>query len=280
MGKARANDRSELEMDEHFMGKENPIELVNEFKTQIFCAFRNMHRYPFQEEGCTLVIILKDTDDRLISLNHYFIDHGPTEFMQYKINGWSTEKSVHGLAYKLHISVTFGRDLNVILLVTFLPTILMNCLNQASNYITKNNPDSFGILIEVNITSMMVLTTLYIFISTSLPATTKIKSIDIWLLSSLVYPFCVIIVNILIHHNNSKRELYASSTQVVQNQTNSAQVLPDLRENDEHGQPQLEFRPVHREERAKSILLFLAFYGIPVIYSIFVVFYFYDGLAL
>ena len=45
---------------------------------------------------------------------------------------------------------------------------------------------------------MMVLASIYLAVSTSLPTTAEIKPVEIWLLISLVYPCCVILLNILI----------------------------------------------------------------------------------
>ena len=58
---------------------------------------------------------------------------------------------------------------------------------------------------------MMVLASIYLAVSTSLPTTAMIKPVEIWLLFSLVYPVLVIVINILIqrtkkHQNGGKVE--------------------------------------------------------------------------
>ena len=45
----------------------------------------------------------------------------------------------------------------------------------------------------------MVLAALYICVSTSLPTTANIKYIDIWLLFSLIFPFIIILINIMLY---------------------------------------------------------------------------------
>ena len=82
------------------------------------------------------------------------------------------------------------------LLVTYLPTILMNMINQASNYITGNT--RFDLVYTINITCMMVLASVYLSVSVSLPSTSDIKPVEIWLLFNLAYPFLVIFVNVLL----------------------------------------------------------------------------------
>ena len=70
----------------------------------------------------------------------------------------------------------------------------MNHVNQATNYLTSHN--KYDILFTVNITCMMVLASIYLSVSASLPNTYGIKPVEIWLLFNLAYPFLVILVNI------------------------------------------------------------------------------------
>ena len=85
-----------------------------------------------------------------------------------------------------------------IFMVTYLPTILMNIINQATNYI--RGEDRYQIILELNITSLMVLASIYLSVSNGLPGSSNIKPVEIWLLFNLAYPFLVIIVNILIQY--------------------------------------------------------------------------------
>ena len=88
-----------------------------------------------------------------------------------------------------------------ILLVTYLPTLLMNIINQATNYITGDS--KYDLIITVNITSMVVLATIYLSVFTSLPSTAEIKPVEYWLLVSLAYPFLVIITNVVLQVGHS-----------------------------------------------------------------------------
>ena len=72
----------------------------------------------------------------------------------------------------------------------------MNVINQATNYISGGT--KYDMVFTINITSMMVLASIYLSVSTSLPSTPTIKPVEIWLLFNLAFPFLVIIVNILL----------------------------------------------------------------------------------
>ena len=53
-------------------------------------------------------------------------------------------------------------------------------------------------ILTVNITIMMVLASIYLSVSTSLPSTPSIKPVELWLLFNLAYPFLIIIINVLL----------------------------------------------------------------------------------
>ena len=93
----------------------------------------------------------------------------------------------------LNVYVNLQLSLSSILLVTYLPTLLMNIINQATVYSSVGHE----LIITVNITCMMVLTSVYLSVSSSLPNTPDIKPVEKWLLYNLAYPFLVIISNII-----------------------------------------------------------------------------------
>ena len=53
----------------------------------------------------------------------------------------------------------------------------------------------FQAVITVNLTSMLVLTTMFINVSNNLPKTSYMKMIDVWLLFNLLYPFIVVLIH-------------------------------------------------------------------------------------
>ena len=73
---------------------------------------------------------------------------------------------------------------------------------EATNYFIGE--EFFGDVIAVNITCMMVLSSIYVAVSSSLPATTDIKYVEIWLLFSLIYSFLVVLINTFIHVERNK----------------------------------------------------------------------------
>ena len=94
-----------------------------------------------------------------------------------------------------------------VLTVSYVPSLLMNTINQASVFIKGEN--KYDLSLTINITIMMVLASIYLSVSNSLPETANIKPVELWLLLNLIYNFCLIItlvimqvtvINCLTHH--------------------------------------------------------------------------------
>ena len=59
---------------------------------------------------------------------------------------------------------------------------------------------------------MMVLTSVYLSVSTSLPRTSNIKPVEWWLIFNLAYPFLVILVNIILQVNIVNEKIFLATT--------------------------------------------------------------------
>ena len=64
-------------------------------------------------------------------------------------------------------------------------------------------------VITVNLTSMLVLTTMFINVSNNLPKTSYMKMVDVWLLFNLLYPFIVVLIHTYMDtlRNDEDREI-------------------------------------------------------------------------
>ena len=64
----------------------------------------------------------------------------------------------------LIVEVVLSRRLLSIVLTCYIPTILLNIISHSTNYF---RPDLFDTTVEVNLTTMLVLTTLFISVSSN-----------------------------------------------------------------------------------------------------------------
>ena len=206
----------ENELNEIYSGTENILTIETIQQAAFICSFDQIKYYPFGRQRCSFKLFIPGINNNITKLvPGQIIDDGPRSVGEYQVLQWTVqagpvfsenqkkfsfnyskiENSV-GLTYTVHLS----RKISNVILVTYLPTFLMNLINQATNYISS--PDKYELIITVNITCMMVLSSIYLAVSTSLPATAEIKPVEVWLLFSLVYPVLVIVLNILIQVNH------------------------------------------------------------------------------
>ena len=184
------NSHKNLEV---YDGAENSIVDNNYYNGAFTCPYDGIKTFPFGHLTCSFHIQFYGSDSKAtvfdLDKNVFFI--GKNTVNQYNILGVSGSISES----KEEIEVTFklSSDFQSVLLVTYLPTILMNIINQAVVYVSE-----YDIIITVNITCMMVLTSVYLSVSSSLPSTANIKPVELWLLFNLAYPFLVIITNTLL----------------------------------------------------------------------------------
>ena len=86
----------------------------------------------------------------------------------------------------IHVKLTLKRRINNALLTIYLPTFIILIIVYATNFFKDF---FFEAIISVNLTSLLVLTTLFISVAQSLPPTAYIKMIDIWLIFAQLIPF-------------------------------------------------------------------------------------------
>ena len=91
------------------------------------------------------------------------------------------------------VSMTIKLQRKVVteLVTTYFPTILLLLITFSTIFFDK---DLFGDAIAVNLTIMLVMTTIFTSKIEELPPTSDMKMIDIWLICCLVIPFLDIIL--------------------------------------------------------------------------------------
>ena len=95
----------------------------------------------------------------------------------------------------LSASIYLGRRLLSILTTVYIPSVLLNIIGHITNYF---KPFYFESAIAVNLTVMLVLTSMFISVVAGLPVTSYIKMIDIWLLFNLTIPFIDVLLTCII----------------------------------------------------------------------------------
>ena len=113
------------------------------------------------------------------------------------IENWTIQSEIdETLGKTVVVRLVLSRKFYSIFMVTYLPTILMNIVNQATNYISGD--DKYSLIYTINITCMMVLASVYLSVSASLPTTSDMKPVEVWLLFNLAFPLIVMLTNIVL----------------------------------------------------------------------------------
>ena len=186
-------------MEEFYKGSEHMIVINEKMRGKFLCNFDQIKYYPFETQVCSIIIHLAGSARQLTNLTLTLSESEKSKksIGQFLVDRWINIKEFgqEPEENRVIVSLVLSRDLKVTVLVTHLPTLLMNMINQLTNHISGEG--RYELIITVNITCMMVLASVYLAVSSSLPNTPSIKPVEIWLLVSFIYPFMVIFVNIV-----------------------------------------------------------------------------------
>ena len=190
-----------LKVSEIYDGSDHSINILMKRKIKFTCPFENIQDYPFGKQNCSLHFYITGVANGLTKFNCNIIHPTFKTVGQYNVEQWTLEPVMKDAENMITVTMTLSRSFSSIFMVTYLPTILMNIINQATNYLTVT--DRYDLIITVNITCMMVLASVYLSVSNSLPSTPVIKPIEVWLLYNLAYPFFVIVNNVFLQVRNN-----------------------------------------------------------------------------
>ena len=182
------------EITEIYQGQNNNLNLVK-LNRMIFVCLFDTTNYPFGFQNCNIYFYLPGVSRSLTDLKPRIINEGPAAFGQYLLQKWTIHSDVdRAMGKRVVVRLVLSRKFLSIFMVTYLPTILMNMINQATNYIKGD--DKFSLIYTINITCMMVLASIYLSVSASLPTTSDMKPVEVWLLFNLAFPLLVMLTNI------------------------------------------------------------------------------------
>ena len=103
----------------------------------------------------------------------------------------------------VHMKVKLKRKPKSELLTTFLPTVLLTMISFATSFF---KPFFFEAALSVNLTTMLVMTTIFISKMEGLPPTSDSKMIDIWLIICQLVPFSEVVLLTAIEYLRTDKE--------------------------------------------------------------------------
>ena len=177
-GEGSLIEREVNEDIEVFSGSENEITISRVYSVKFYCEYQ-MAWYPFDQQTCFIEMLTDGVLDNYADLLLGIVEFtGKKELTQYYVKSFTmTKKKIHAKEAVV-ISITLGRRLLGTFLTIFFPTILLNVIGYSTNYFKEFSLRSVGMhnlifisfismqaVITVNLTSMLVLTTMFINVS-------------------------------------------------------------------------------------------------------------------
>ena len=131
-------------------------------------------------------------DKDSVPKNFYSLSPEDTDLVMFKFQELTLVKR-NGLVV---MTMVLKRKIVTELLTTYLPTILLLLISFVTIFFDKH---LFGDAIAVNLTIMLVMTTIFTSKIEELPPTSDTKMIDIWLIFCLIVPFLDVILRTAIN---------------------------------------------------------------------------------
>ena len=175
-----------------YKGAENEIQLKRVYEIDFICVY-NMRFYPFDIQYCTVDMVMAGSAAKFIDLlPGNLLYSGRKDLSQYYVMDFQIKTANIKNKDGVKVSIKLGRKLLGDILTVYVPTILLNTIGHSTNYFKSF---FFEAVVSVNLTCMLVLVTMFISVSESLPKTSYIKMVDYWLIFTLLLPFFEVLLH-------------------------------------------------------------------------------------
>ena len=179
------HSRYDMPRDLIYDGATNPVNFEKSYELPFKCDFE-LHNYPFDVQQCEIdLLVPRNLHDYVGIHGDTFQYVGKTGLVQFYVNSWNLVKANDSL-----LIATFVLERNALyhIVATFLPTTSLVIIAESTLFISEVR---FEATIMVAMTAKLVTYTFYQSIGATLPQTSYIKLIDIWLLFVMMMPFFV-----------------------------------------------------------------------------------------
>merc|ERR1712107_312738 len=134
------------------------------------------------------------------------------------LTDWKLEEKRFGVKkHGVSLAIVMKRKITSEMMTTYFPTLLLTAITFATTFF---KPIFFEAALSVNLTTMLVMTTIFMSKMESLPPTSDIKMIDIWLILCQIYPFVEVVLLTAMEYqreeeNGKRKKKRKSSVQLV-----------------------------------------------------------------
>ena len=162
LGEFKLSKSDENENIRYFKGTENPL-LMRRFYNQRFLCSYELTWYPFDIQKCRLNLEVKRADLPFIDLMPQNLEYlGDRYLTQYEVINYAMDRRDEDEVQMVFVEITLGRELLGVLLNVFIPTLVLGIISYTTNFYKD---DYFESVIAINLTTMLVIVTLFVSVS-------------------------------------------------------------------------------------------------------------------
>ena len=151
----------------------------------------------------------------------------PTDMAIFRMTDWDLlNNDIRPGKKGISMTIVLKRKITSEMMTTYFPSLLLTAITFATTFF---KPFFFEAALSVNLTTMLVMTTIFISKMEGLPPTSDIKMIDIWLVLCQMVPFVeVVLLTAMEYQRKDPSEEEAAKAMIVVNAISSGQL--DLEE--------------------------------------------------
>ena len=165
LGSFKLSETAENENIQYFAGIENPLQLSRFYNQRFLCNFK-LNWYPFDIQHCYLIMEMKKTYAPFTNFIVDYFEYSGSKFLtQYKVVDAFMETKTENDRKFVSVTIILGRQLLGVVLNVIIPTIVLNAISYSTNFYRD---DYFETIIAINLTTMLVIVTLFVSVSTIL----------------------------------------------------------------------------------------------------------------
>ena len=163
--------------------------------THEFQCLYELGNYPFDKQICSIDIETSRLDRATLRLTpkELWMEQ-KRDMTLFRINSCKLDfKNKSALEEGISMTIVLRRKILSELMSTYLPSVLLLMITFATTFF---KPFFFEAALTVNLTNMLVMTTIFTSVMEKLPLTSNLKMIDIWLIFCQLVPFAEVMCNL------------------------------------------------------------------------------------
>ncbi|XP_063600331.1 uncharacterized protein LOC134776511 [Penaeus indicus] len=197
-GPLEDNDE-EAQESEVFLGSENSLLQVQKLTVATSCQF-DLEKFPFDTQRCSMIIKLSDITKNYVRLTadaDSVVFSGRRGMLQYKLVYEKIAEKDLGDYSMVEVQLYLENLSTFYITSTYVPTLIIVVIGYLVFFFPINN---FNERIMVGLTGLLVEATFFSQVNSSIPNTSYMKLVDIWMVFCILILFQVVVSVVIIHY--------------------------------------------------------------------------------